>query len=135
MTLPHIPLEDQKARFLAELSEVGSYAAAARKVGVRRETAWKWRSADEAFKTACEEARTEAYEYLEDSMYQRAIKHDTIAGIFLMKGENPEKYRDNAKITVGGAILHAHLGLADMTAEDRAAILQLAARKTLTAGE
>lgn len=61
---------------------------------------------DKAFGLLLDEARVQAKEGLEESMYERAKRSDTTAGIFLLKAMDPERYGDRLRIDE-----HRHLAI------------------------
>jgi hypothetical protein len=97
----------KKAAFLDALRERYSIYHAAKTVGVGRRTIYRWRDADPDFEAAMEDAKGDAVDALESSLYERAIKSDTVAAIFLLKGALPDKYRERREISgpSGGPLL------------------------------
>lgn len=91
----------KKAAVLAARAEKLTITAAAKSVGVRRETVWAWTKNDPEFAAALESARVEAVEVLEENAYQRAMKGDTLLTIFLIKGQKPETYNDKLVMVRG----------------------------------
>lgn len=103
--------------FLAALADVGNVCRACEVSGVGRSTVYEWRADPEfeaQFKLAMEEAterleleaRRRAYKGTEKPVYQggKLVGHvreysDTLL-IFLLKGANPDKYRERTSITV-----------------------------------
>lgn len=84
----------KKAAFLTALAERGTVLHAAESARVRRQTVYVWRRVDTAFAEAWADSLEDSTEALEASMYERAMRGDTIAGIFLLKGRRPTVYRD-----------------------------------------
>jgi hypothetical protein len=87
-----------KRLFIEKLEEVYGYATASRQIGMDPTTMRRWRRDDSEFEEACTLARVSAKENLESSMYTRAMKGDTTAGIFMLKAMDPLKYRDRLAI-------------------------------------
>lgn len=131
------PVLYRKRVFLRALRATGTFAAACKRVGINYQTQLDWRNEDREFNDLCLQAKTESMEMLETSMYERAFRKkeggegDTIAGIFMLKGHNPNKYRDNAKIEVSGAVLNANLDLNALDQADRLAIIDLVRQKQI----
>lgn len=48
------------------------------------------------------DAREDAVEALEDSLYERGLAGDNVAAIFWLKGAKPEKYREQVAVRHGG---------------------------------
>lgn len=119
----------KEAAFLKGLRETGVVSYACKMSGIGHSTAYEWRSADEAFAKAWDEALEEALDLLELEARRRAhdglIKKkfgkqgqpiidpatgqqyfereysDTLL-IFLMKGGRPEKYRERTQTEISG---------------------------------
>jgi hypothetical protein len=94
--------KQKKADFIAALAGKFSVFHAAHAAGVGRRTVYQWRDADEEFAQAWEDAQADAVDALEQSLYERAKMHDTVAGIFLSKGARPHIYRDRYEVTGAG---------------------------------
>lgn len=90
----HTDTAEKKAVFIAELRDRGTVYHAAKAAGIGRKTAYRWRDASPTFAAEWDDAKEDTVEILEDSMFQRAVKGDTVAGIFLLKAMRPDKYRD-----------------------------------------
>lgn len=84
---------EAKQIFLDALRATYSVHHAARAAGICRSTAYNWRREDSEFAQAWEDALEDAVDVLEQSMFERALGGDTTAGIFLLKGMRPEKYK------------------------------------------
>lgn len=95
---------EKKAAFLAALRERGSVMHAAESAGIGRRTAYDWRDADPEFAAAWEDALEDSTERLEESMFERAMKGDTTAAIFLLKGRRPEVYRERMQFEHQGRV-------------------------------
>jgi hypothetical protein len=93
---------DKKAAFIAALRADFAIAPAAKRAGVSRSTVYMWRAEDDDFAEAWDDAREAAVDVLERTLYKRAIRHDTVAGIFLLKGARPHIYRDRYEVTGPG---------------------------------
>ena len=112
----------RKKSFLAAFAEVGNITRAAEIAGITRQAVYEWKEADPVFLAAMADAELEAAERLETEARRRAVEglirkkfgakgeplideetgaqyfereySDTLL-IFLMKGANPGKYREN----------------------------------------
>lgn len=97
---------------LEAYGQLGNITAAAEKVNIERKTHYRWIEKDPKYAKAFEEKTTEAIERLEQEARRRAVDgtlkpvfqngvqvgtvrefSDTLL-IFLLKGANPNKYRD-----------------------------------------
>ena len=112
-----------KSVFLWHLRQNGNVAAACREAGITREHSYHARKLDPAFATAWKQAMAEATDVLEAEARRRATEgvfngyskdengtlheirrySDTLL-IFLLKAHRPKKYRDNARVEIGGRI-------------------------------
>lgn len=96
---------EKKVAFIAELRARGTVYHAALAAGIGRRTAYRWREEDDQFAEEWGDATEDTTEVLEDSMYQRAIKGDTIAGIFLLKARRPDVYREKQAQQSGPVVM------------------------------
>lgn len=113
----------KQAKFLGAYSAVGNIHAAAKLSGVDRGTHYGWLRNDPTYRERFEEAKAEAVEVLEEEARRRAVVgveepvgwHQGRAGgvvrkysdtllIFLLKGANPEKYRERIETRHTGGI-------------------------------
>src|SRR5262249_2064093 len=82
-----------KAAFLAAYVTEGSIAAAARKVGINRDTVYAWRDADPAFRAQLESGG-DAYEtqmdLVEAAVYKRALKGSVKEALAWLRARRPE---------------------------------------------
>jgi hypothetical protein len=103
------------------LSAGESIAAAADKVGIRRQSLWAARKRDKNFEAAWDDAIEHGTDLLEDEAKRRAVagtlepvfykgkavgairKYSDTLLIFLLKARRPAKFRDNAPMTEGEA--------------------------------
>lgn len=122
----------KKAAFLAAFAQLGTVTHAAKAAGVDRSAPYRWASTDDEFREAWDEAQAQATDALEREARRRAIegveepvihqgmmtmledpktgeirpltvrKYSDTLLIFLMKGANPAKYRDNSRVEVSG---------------------------------
>jgi hypothetical protein len=90
--------------FLAALQQMPNVRAACRRSGVSRSEAYRLRALDSTFALAWQEAREDGIDVLEATMMARAMKRDTIAGIFLLKNLRPEVYGENVNVNVSGSL-------------------------------
>jgi len=130
--------------FCAALAETCNVGRACAAVGICRLTAYKWRKAmpdfaaawDEALKAGLlgleDEAHRRAFEGTEEPVYQQGTKvgtvrkySDTLA-IFLLKAHDPEKYRENSRVELGGSLELKTLSNEDLEAEIAALSAQIA---------
>ena len=77
--------QQSKTLFLKTLAESGSVTASAKESGISRSTAYKWRSADEIFAAAWDEALAEATDSLAYEARRRAL--EGIEEVRYFKGE------------------------------------------------
>ncbi len=124
---------EKKAAFLEALGNKYTVRHAARAAGVGRRTVYDWREQDADFAQAWADVREDCIERLEETMYEKALSGETLAGFFMLKGMRPTVYRDNVKIEHGGALLNVGVDLSAMTAADRLALLDLARQHELAA--
>jgi transposase-like protein len=107
---------EKRARFLAVFAEGGNMTSAARAVDISRPTIYEWREKDEDFAAAFADAKEQALDALEGEARRRAMgwrdvvvtqegreievyKHSDTLLIFLLKGANPEKYRERHELS------------------------------------
>jgi hypothetical protein len=83
------PIKEQFLR-LCELKLSVTHVCA--EIGIDRSTPYKWRETDQEFANAMDAVRSVAIEKVEESLCERAIAGDVIAGIFLLKAHRPEVY-------------------------------------------
>lgn len=104
--------DGKKARFLEALEDCGHVKNSATIVALNTGTLYRWRKEDPAFAEAWDEATKIASMHLEDEARRRAFGYDEqlhyqghLTGdvvrkysdtllIFLLKGNNPEKFKD-----------------------------------------
>ena len=110
----------RKALFLRAVAGLGNVTAAAEHVGIDRTLHYHWVKVDEAYRAAFNAAmdmagdrleiaaRRRAVDGVEEPVYQggelvgRIRKFSDVLLIFLMKGANPEKYRENQRVEMSG---------------------------------
>jgi transposase-like protein len=144
---------ERKAAFCAALAEAGgNVSRACEAVDVTRMTAYRWRTEDEAFARAWDEAKAIGLDALEDEATRRAFEgcdkpvfhqgvkcgtireySDTLA-IFLLKGGKPEKYRENSKVELHGSLDLRRMSDEELDAEIASLATRLAAAKPGDAG-
>lgn len=105
---------EKKTAFLAELGERGSVYHAAKAAGVGRRTVYNWREDDGDFAKAWDDAIEDCVDMVEESLFQRAKKQDTVAAIFFLKN-NRAKYRERVEHTGpdGGPIVMVYVPAKD----------------------
>lgn len=128
----------KRAKFLSVLSECGNVTRAAEESGLNRQFLYRYKSQDEAFSAAWEEAADIGAKRLEDEARRRAVegwqepvwyqgeqtgtvtKYSDTLLICLLKAHHPEKYADRSKsdVNVAGTIDVNH----DMSPETQAAL-------------
>lgn len=125
----------RKAAFLVAFKEVGNITHAAKLAGVSRRSHFQWLKNDPQYCIDYGEAQQEALENLEAEAYRRAVqgvvepvygsggtgvgtvqvgqirKYSDVLLIFMLKGANPEKYRDRIDTKISGAIGAAGMGV------------------------
>lgn len=112
--------EENKEKFLVGFGQIATVTGAAEHAGVSRRVHYQWLEADPDYTAAFAEAQLEANDRLESEARRRAVsgveepvwyqgeivgtvrKHSDTLLIFLMKGANPEKYRDRHELTGAG---------------------------------
>jgi len=87
-------LHPKKRAFLAAFSRCGSLSLAAKRAKVDRRSHYNWLKSDPAYREAFYQATVEAGDALEDRLMEPAFGGNVTAGIFLLKGLRPEKYRE-----------------------------------------
>ena len=90
--------------FLAALRQLPNIRAACRKAGISRSEAYRLRSADPEFAASWHEAMQDGIDVIEATMMARAMKRDTVAGIFLLKNLRPQVYGENVNVNVSGSL-------------------------------
>jgi len=90
--------------FLAALQQLPNVRAACQKSGVSRSEAYRLRAQDPTFAQAWHEALQDGIDVIEATMMARAMKRDTVAGIFLLKNLRPEVYGENVNVNVSGTL-------------------------------
>lgn len=110
----------KKAAFLDALRRIGSIYGAAQVAGIARQTVYRWRDRDALFARNFEDAMQDAREGIEQELRRRGMvgwdepvfhqgvevarvrKFDTTAAIFWLKGNWPDKYRENQRVELSG---------------------------------
>jgi hypothetical protein len=90
--------------FLAALQQLPNVRAACQKSGVSRSEAYRLRAQDSTFSQAWHEALQDGIDIIEATLMARAMKRDTVAGIFLLKNLRPEVYGENVNVNVSGTL-------------------------------
>ena len=91
--------DTRKKRFIAALEAQGTVLHACRAAGISRQTAYRWRDEDLEFAFEWDEARENAVDVVESTIYQQAVGGNTLAGIFYLKAHRPI-YRDRVSIDI-----------------------------------
>src|ERR1700735_2042298 len=89
----------KKRAFLSAFSRCGSISKAAKRAQIDRRTHYDWLHDDPAYMGAFAQAKIEAGDALEDRMMEMAFEGNVTAGIFLLKGLKPEKFKDRVEQT------------------------------------
>src|ERR1043165_6824291 len=89
--------DTRKKKFIAALTTHGTVFHAAQAAGVSRQTAYRWQREDPEFADQWEEARENAVDVVESTIYQQAVGGNTLAAIFYLKAHRPI-YRDRLNI-------------------------------------
>jgi len=84
----------RKAAFLIEYESRGSLTAAATAAGIVRRTHYDWLEKDPEYVKSFEAAKLRAIDSLESVAFDRAFSGSDLLLIFLLKANNPAKYRD-----------------------------------------
>jgi hypothetical protein len=121
----------KQAAFLAAYRQLGVVSRAAKITGINRSRHFEWLQEDtDNYRQRFAEAHNEAIEVMEAEAHRRAVEgwtkpvfgsggqgvgtvqvgtvreySDTLL-IFLLKGANPEKYRDNSRVQLDGNVNH-----------------------------
>lgn len=124
----------RKINFLIALREYGVVTYACDKVGISTFAIYKHRKKDPLFMQAWDEAVSYAVEHMEKTAYDRAVnghdealhhqgfltghkvkKYSDTLLIFMLKGNKPEKYRENVNIQSTNLNLNAEVNLDDIS--------------------
>lgn len=98
------PTPKKKERFLAAFGETHLVSEAAKRAGVDRTTAYRWRQQDETFALAWADVEERSTEELEQVAVKRATTGSDVLLIFLLKARKPEVYRENThRVELTGA--------------------------------
>lgn len=91
--IPQTPA-GRKAAFLIEYEMRGSLSVAAKAAGIVRRTHYDWLEKDQEYAKNFAAAKTRAIDALETVAWDRAFEGSDLLLIFLLKANNPAKYRD-----------------------------------------
>ena len=89
----------KKKHFVNALREHGIIGIAAKAAGIHRGTAWRWTNEDPEFAERVGNAREDAVDVIEESLYTKAKNGDTISQIFYLKARR-HIFRDRLAIDV-----------------------------------
>jgi hypothetical protein len=115
---------DRQQAFLKAFGQLGTIRAAARTIGIHRDTVNKWLSADlYSFKKRMADVKEEYREFLEDLIHERLTNPQGNRGsdvllMFREKAEWPEKYREEVKVLGVSAPLQMLEKLKELAAKD-----------------
>lgn len=88
--------------FIAAVESVGTIAGAAKAIGIDRKYVYRWidqyPEIAEPIRQAVERGKSRLMDMLEAEATRRAMDGSDVLLIFLMKGNNPAKYRDNYNV-------------------------------------
>jgi hypothetical protein len=87
----------QKAVFIRVLREKGVIRFAAKAAGINRATAYRWHDQDEQFREDWNSAVEDCIDRMEASVYERALKGDSLLTMFWLKAQRP-KFRDRVAV-------------------------------------
>jgi len=90
--------------FLAALQQLPNVRTACMKASVSRSEAYRLRAEDSTFSLAWQEALQDGIDLIEATLMARAMKRDTVAGIFLLKNLRPDVYGENVNVNVSGSL-------------------------------
>jgi hypothetical protein len=90
--------------FLAALQQMPNVRQACVKAGVSRSEAYRLRIDDPEFAVSWQQALQDGIDVIEATLMARAMKRDTVAGIFLLKNLRPEVYGENVNVNVSGTL-------------------------------
>jgi hypothetical protein len=86
-------------RFLEALRNSANVRAACMASGVSRQTVYRVKKADEAFRVDWEDAHNDALDLLEAAVFQKAMRGQSdVLSIFLLKSHRPEVYREQVAL-------------------------------------
>jgi hypothetical protein len=91
--------DSRKKRFIAALTVQGTVYHAAQAAGVSRQTAYRWQREDPEFADQWAEARENAVDVVESTIYKQAVGGNTLAAFFYLKAHRPI-YRDRLNIDI-----------------------------------
>lgn len=94
----------KKRAFLAAYSRCINISEAAKRAKIDRRTHYDWMENDPEYPVAFERAKEEAGDALEDKMQELFFDGNVTAGIFLLKGLRPSKYRENVAMSHSGGL-------------------------------
>jgi hypothetical protein len=93
------PKESWQAKFLKAMEKRPIVARACKVANVSRQTAYVYREQDPEFAAAWDEAKQNGIDALEEIAWERAETVSDTLMIFILKGQRPEVYGDQARIS------------------------------------
>lgn len=107
-----VPIREKDARswdmrhlkpvFIEKLKERPNIGWAADQIGVARSTVYDWRNEDAQFANDWDQCFLTKADNVEENLFERAQRNDTVAAIFVSKAWKPERYnQDNRNVNVG----------------------------------
>lgn len=94
-------IERWQERFLASLRETPNVKAACAAAGVSRQTVYRTRDADLAFREEWQSALDASVDELEARAFQLALEGDSRLVEFMLKSHRPNVYKDTTRHEVG----------------------------------
>ena len=92
----------RETAFLRLLARGHSVAQAAAAIGCQRRTVYDWRTSDDVFRLAWDDAVDQATEAIESVLYKKAKGGDLLACIFWLKSHKPSIYNRKQVVAIGG---------------------------------
>lgn len=84
---------------LADLVAHGrGFVKSCKTLGFTSQSAYAELKRDPSFRALIDAARVAAKEGIEESLYERACRSDTTAGIFLLKAMDPDRYSERMRV-------------------------------------
>jgi hypothetical protein len=110
-----------KRKVIENLRLKAAVYVAAQASGVSKKTVYQWAQRDPQFAEAMAEAREDAKEIMENSVYEDALNGNTLLKMFWLKRHDPN-YRDKVQVDVSVVMEEieqrvAQLGLRELPAE------------------
>lgn len=88
------------------------------RLGINKTTLYAWCNKYPELSNALKTTREQADSRVVESLYQKALKGDTIAMIFWLKNRQSAKWRDKQEIEQSGMVKVEHSGKVELSIED-----------------